>query len=682
MIKKINLTLICFVFAFANTYSQDTSKIKEEIVIAQMNYCITTLTNIIHNRSMAVLEHESDQLLNNLAMEPMIGLYEINDFRVELLDAIKSFEITEEERALLKRLQSMKRDNLKWTALSNAINPAMLLIGSNRSMMIQGAFQALLTSARSTIGYKAISLEEQEKELEALWELRKKDLEVINNIRIDALKIVFNLYGKYNLSENDRLTEDTANKFSTYTSEPDAARRVRLLEGSRDTYGKLASYYYHLGMAYIDLNDYDKAKTNFSIYLDLYEKAPILRYDEMSGCIALTRLAYEKDLSSTDKKHLINIALKNLPNNSAAVLQCAMIYIYELDDIVSGLELIRSGLDDPNASDKEILYLAAANLMPVINKYPQLKEDISSSFKTGNDISVNSYLIYLMNSKNNCWNDISKLLEFRDVSSRDWSHLGIGTDLNENLHIVLLSNLIYEPGDLYLYMETHNDKGVEIQEINPELANSVSIDDIERVDCFKENKNLMYLFFNVIVPDKVFTVKENIDYTKIKSGEYHRMSEFILSDGDIKEIIKFCKMHDYNQQEIDLICNKTDNGDKSEHTLADGATMKFSGDSLRYQAYHSKKQSGYYLRMVFSNGINIIYKYNPEDRNMSPYLYSLKDNIVFANNEVKEEYLCTVPPVEEPSIMSKMKTSVNEAGAKVGSFVKNIFSGKENTDNE
>ena len=101
------LTLIIFNASYTSAQSD------KDMVIAQMNYCITTLTNIVHNKSMTVLEHESDQLLNNLTMEQIIGLYEINDFRIELLDAVSRFEITEEERALLRRIQSIKRDNMK-----------------------------------------------------------------------------------------------------------------------------------------------------------------------------------------------------------------------------------------------------------------------------------------------------------------------------------------------------------------------------------------------------------------------------------------------------------------------------------------------------------------------------------------------------------------------------------------
>ncbi len=672
--KKI-LIFSVFTFATLTSHAQTPDTVDRNNVIAQMNYCITTLTNIIHNKSMAVLEHESDQLLNNLTMEQMVGLYEINDFRIELLDAVSRFEITEEERALLKRVQSMKRDNAKWTALSNALSPTMLLTGSGPGMGYQMAFQTLLTAARSVVEYKVAQGEQEIEELEAMWELRKEDMKVINDVRKSALNIVFNLYNKYHLNENDRLTEDTATKFSTYISDPNAAKRIRLLESYRSTYEKMASYYYHLGMAYVDVGNYEKAKTNFITYLNMYKQAPILRHDEMSGCIALTRLTYETNLSSSDKRYLVNIALKNLPSNSAAVLQCAMVLIYDIKDTESGLRLIQTGLDDPYASDKDLLYMAAANLMPVINKYPQLKKEIANSFQTENSMSVDTYITFLINAEDNCWNDLSNLINFRNVSSRDWSHLGIGTDLNENLHIIFPERYVYNVGDICLYIETHDKDGIEIQEMRPEFANGISIDDIEKVNCFKANKNLKYLFCNVIEPNSMFCIKDNIDYEKLKSGEYPHMFEFVLTDKDVNDIIKFCKKH--TQKETSLLCVDIDDEKYFKQNLDEEIVIKFYGDSLRYSPHHSAKQSGYYLRMSLSNGIIIMYKYNPHDKNLSPYFYSYEDKTVFINDVIKEEYLCTVPPIEGPTFMSTVKSTVSETGSKVGTYIKNVFSNKK-----
>ena len=150
------IILITFIIILP-AYAQDkTGNSKKDNVIVQMNYCINSLTNIIHNKSMSVLEHELDQLVNNLTMEQIIGLNEINDFRTDLIDAVGKFGITEEERNLIRRIQSIKRDNMKWAALSNALNPTMLLTGNGPGFGPQMAFQTLLTAARSVVQYKTV----------------------------------------------------------------------------------------------------------------------------------------------------------------------------------------------------------------------------------------------------------------------------------------------------------------------------------------------------------------------------------------------------------------------------------------------------------------------------------------------------------------------------------------------
>lgn len=668
-VLKLKLVLI-LVTVLANTFYVAAQPDKD-MVIAQMNYCINTLTNIIHNKSMTVLEHESDQLLNNLTMEQIIGLYEINEFRVELLDAVSRFEITEEERALLRRLQSIKRDNMKWAAISNALDPTMLLTGSaGPGMGYQLAFQALLTAARSAVEYKVMQGEQNIEELRAMWDLRKEDLKTINEVRKTALSIVFSLYNKYHLSENDRLTEATANLFSDYISEPDAAKRVRLLEDHRKMYEHMPDFYYHLGMGYVDLEQYDRAKPNFETYLELYGKAPILRYDEKSGCIALTRLTCETDLTNAEKRRLIDIALQNLPGNSAAILQCAMVYLYELEDAEKGLDLIRAGIDDPNASDHNLLFMAAAKLLPVLADYPAINASIQTAFCKESGLGLDSYVTYLINSKDNAWEDISEVISFGDVSSQKWYLMYlywmslVASDLNDELHIVLPERISYNIGDIFVYIEEYKDARCSIQQLRTMFSNGVTIDEIEDVDCFKANRDLKYLFFETLVPDKVFILKRNIDYEKIRKEEWPRMTDFYLSNGDIEDIVDFCENNSPESYDTDLVCERW-GGKYVDKGEIDGVKIRFAGDSLRYDPCQSVCQEGVYLRIVFANGINLMYRYDSDDEKLKPYLYIVDSRTVIADEKVDGEIECLVNEsdtlsVNNSSWWSKVKTDIRD----------------------
>lgn len=635
-LKCITAFLVLMYFS-VNIHCQ-TKPSKDETVIVEMNYCINTLTNIIHNKSMAVLEHESDQLVNNLTMEQIIGLHEIKDFRIDLMDAVSKFEITEEERSLMRRFQSIKRDNMKWSALSNALNPTMLLTvigrGKAKEIAIQLAYQVLLTAARSVVEYKTMKGEQNIEELQAMWELRKEDMQTINDLRKSAQGIVFELYNKYYLKESDRLTESTANLFNEYVSEADAAKRIRILEDNADTYSHIPEYYYHLGMAYLDKNLYSKAKSNFIKYLEMYQRTPFLRYDERSGCIALAMLTNESNLSETEKVSLINIALKNMPNNSAAILQCAMVYIYELKQNEAGFNLLRSGIDNLHATDKGILYMAVANLLPAMKEHKIIYNAISETLRKANDVSYDSFVTYLIHSNNNAWPSINSLNSFSKCYYRTWYSLWFGKSFSRNFHLNIPKSVVFNYNDFNIYTEEHDGDDVTIRQLKARYKYSITEDDINDVKCFKANKNLKYLYVETIEPG-VYKLKDNINIEKIKDESWPRQSEFVLSQDDIDDIVEFCEDNIDESNSIELVFKDI----KSSKQIVKGhknLDFEFYGDSLCYKPYHSTNQDGDYVRIIFNNGLQLMYKY--VNGTLQPYFYFDGSNEIYWNDDAKLEY--------------------------------------------
>lgn len=372
--KFILTTFAATICGFAS-FGQTTQE--KENIIVQMNYCINSLTNIANNQSMTVLTYESDQILNNLKITDIRGERELQNFRSELFDAIRNLQITEQEKDILKRVQDLKSKSLMWKSLSSALNPTMLIAGGGKPGP-QIAFQAIVTAARTAVDYQATKGENEIEELQAMWELKKKELEKIGELRSNALKITFSLYDKYHfLGEWDRLTEETAKQFNDIINEPKASKRARLLKENEKKFGMLPDYYYHLGMAYLgddaegkDAN-YKLAQPYLNKYLEKYRRTPIFRYDQKSGIVALTRLAYEQNLTSSKKEELIQTALKNLPNNGAALLQCALVYILELNKKDKGFELLRSGLDN-NYTNTEAILSTITFYIDDIKKYPTI----------------------------------------------------------------------------------------------------------------------------------------------------------------------------------------------------------------------------------------------------------------------------------------------------------------------
>ncbi len=678
--KRATFSILATLFLSSPIGAQETKEVDvaTDNVIAQMNYCITSLTNIINCKSIAVLEEESDNLINNLTMEQLIGLHEIKDLRIDLLDAISKFGITEQERLIIKRLQSIKRDNAKWQALANALRPTNLIMGPG--MGTQVAYQTMLTAARSVVEYRQAVGELEGEELNAMWNLRKEDLKTINNIRKQALGIIFDLYNKYHLEEGARLTEATAEQFTRYTTEVDPYKRIRLLKDNYNTYKFIGDYYYHLGMAYLDINDYTNAKENFSKYSVAYSKAPILRYDAKSGCIALAILQNERGLAKEEIEELINQALKNLPNNSAAILQCALTYI-NIGEEEKGFNLLRSNLDDPMASDKSITALACANLLAKIKRYPAVYNVVKNYFENGTYIDLDSYILYQINNSDNAWTNIAELFSFENITQKPWyQHMWLWNlffketpSLSKKLTLKLPKNITANTNDFFAYKEEHDKSTSRITQLNIEYQDAIPLKKIEKVKCFKEYDDLKYLFVNSIVPDELFILKEGIDIDKIKSEQYPRMSEFVLTESDIKKIVKFCTKNKDKTSVSRLRFKPYEETIVNKHS----ENIEFLGDSLAFEPIPFE-DGNTYVRYVFGSGVNILFKYDNDNKALIPYLYSYEGKSFFSSSEIEEDYnqkLISIYAQEEvkEGFFVRIWNGILNLATKAKDFIKNLF---------
>ena len=61
--KKYIYTLIAFSLSYTQVWGQSNSMTNDENVVAQMNYCINSLTNIVHNKSMSLIPQHFDLTL-------------------------------------------------------------------------------------------------------------------------------------------------------------------------------------------------------------------------------------------------------------------------------------------------------------------------------------------------------------------------------------------------------------------------------------------------------------------------------------------------------------------------------------------------------------------------------------------------------------------------------------------
>lgn len=243
-------TFLLLLTISASSMKAQTPSKEKELVIAQMNCCINSLTNIVQCNSIQVLDHETDLLLNNLTMTEIIGLEEVAKFRAEMIQRIGDLRITSQERRLMKRINLKRKNQMIWTAVGNSLDGFTFLLPFSRGIpkgkdaAIQAAIIGTLTAARSTIEYQRLSAEGEIEEMQQLWELRKSDLNAFTALQKEALELEFKLYQKFKLNEFDRLTETTASRFNEITATKDPDTRIRRLKDNEHVYSSMADYYW------------------------------------------------------------------------------------------------------------------------------------------------------------------------------------------------------------------------------------------------------------------------------------------------------------------------------------------------------------------------------------------------------------------------------------------------------
>ena len=538
-------------------------------IVEQLNYCYMALTNIINSKSMLQYETELDQLINNLTVENIADIDEIADFRESLMEVTSDLAINEEERKVLRRLNTIRRDNMKYQAISNALSIPMILVPGAGGTVVptpQLAFYALLSAARSAVDYTVQGNQLQAEEIQSFWELRKKDLESFKNLRLEAFRLLVQLYKKYNLKESDRLTEQTALLFSNIIQEGDASKRLRLLLDNKHTYASFIDWDYYVGMAYLDIKQKAEACRYLHSYIDRRQATPLFRIDSKLGISALTLLTYDAGLSTGAKMDMLTLAKNNLPENGASLNQIALLY-RQLGQSKEGFDLLRRGLDNERTTDKDLLVWTIVQGISVARPDAVSLKTIDRAVKSTSDISLNSYLSYLAASNTGGLpKELSTLISFDKFASRHFWGNGYvwiygwlaGPKLDyDNILLNINSNRYQlDISDLEVYQMRITGGDVKIREMVSQHEGAVTREELEdEFDFFKSYPKAIPVLFHPLQDDACYVVRQNIDFNTLTPGSslHDKLSAYgELSEDELQDIKEYCEDHQSKAQGIQL----------------------------------------------------------------------------------------------------------------------------------
>lgn len=677
---KSYLTIILFIIFSCNiAYGIDNQQ-----VISQMNYCINSLTRIINASSTEEIDHEINQILNNLTMEQIEGMDDINLFRMSLYNNAAEAQITQEERMLRKKLQQMKRDQAKWSAISGALDNAMMLIpGNGAKIGPQLAFYGIVTMVRSGVDYMNVTKSNDILEQAELWSLKKRDMQTWKSLRSAAQEIVYNIYNKYHLKEYDRLTEETSNLYYQIIKGSSPERRIRQLYDNSKIFSNQIDYYYYLGVSYYELKNYQKAEEYFKKYEEVYNNIKLFRHDEKSGLIALYRLEYLQNLTLDEQITLVNNVITNLPNNGLAYLTCALTLLGD-GQKETAATILRRALDNPNISNINEVMLGALKLLPQLNpKSPNYKSLLTSIGNYRSNYFIAGAVTDIYNDKRINWDFWNSSYVFNNFSYRPWYTGWLGTrQFDNNFEISTKGNLFSEQETkIYILHKTNGQKTLE--ELVWKYKYGVTQSKIlEKVKILSEHPELITIFFDIVIPDSIYYVKKNINYESLKQCDVNdpyiqqikeKLPQINLSydeqsaDGGLKKVVKknrkqieelakFLKKNQNKAPNRDiLVCSKSNSEERDIYYNLHSSiispkkisikyssvkkdskdTISFKGVNFMYSPIYNQLEDGTYALICRKSILDFvsIFKFDSGKNSMNIFAITLYNITYFKNSQ-------------------------------------------------
>lgn len=302
-----------------------------EKAIALINYYINIASSLEQSPSIEFCENKRNEILNNLKKGQFGNIPELKVALDGLKKALLDVEINEMDRAVYMQLTQLKRKNQSLQAVGNALSTPMSIFNGPSA-----GLNTILTLARAGVDLAVAKREQEIEDKEAMWSFDKDNKEtigtLINDIHSAASNYAsFNSYSR-NFPEKAILNPTTAKEYNTALADSRVRDMVNFLE-NQDNYKVLYDYDYHLGMGYIDLGMYNKAKTHLNSFLAKSHNS-IFIVDSKIGMVAMTRLLYEQtSINENEALYLIKKMIGtgnnegHLAYNDMAYIVASMTYL-------------------------------------------------------------------------------------------------------------------------------------------------------------------------------------------------------------------------------------------------------------------------------------------------------------------------------------------------------------------
>ena len=380
-------------------------------------------------------------------------------------------------------------------------------------------------------------------------------------------------------------------------------------------------------MGYIDMNNIPKAMDAFSQFEQKYKRAPIYRINEKSGLISLTKIAYLKNLTTSEIEKELSNALNNLPNNSMAIIQCALTYDNVLGNPRKAVSILRSALDNENTSEKAAIILVGSMILPKIPRQSTEYKEFTAAYANQNTIDLNAAINICIANKYDIFKFLDKNLLIQDPTYYPSPWVFVDPVFNDEMTFVLPLKYNIDVSNLNMTIEERKGDDIIVRKYDLADKNHIVLEKIQKVKAFKHNPDLKYLYMYSIGKDeKKFKIKDQVDYNAILNHKFPHNKEFILSDNDCKDIVKFLKDNENKSTKNEFIAKEIDSEVKSIKGIVQ--------EKAKAQA------DAKYLKLFFNDSrkTTICYKLDIDNNKLTPCYTQYQNKIFFVNKKFAEEF--------------------------------------------
>lgn len=496
---------------------------RKPIVIAHLNHYLNIMHSLNNNKDLSYLTYIKEQLYDNISDENSIE--ELDQLRVQIYNAVADLEINKREKDIYEQIRYLTIKNQKMASLNTALSNMSYLITSNgingsnglavgRTMVggtaaggavvfskaLSASVPAILILARAGVDYVASQRELKKSAILEEWKFKKTELEKMADLSMKNMTKKSEIYRKYELKDSNCINNILLEDFYNVLGDTIIKRRIKkFTESDSKKYEIIPDYFYYLGMDYVAVGEYLKAKPLFDKYHEYSEKTKVLKNDEKLGLIAMAQIAYESDEKEVNK--LSEKITQHLPNNEMGYLACIYKYL-ELGNQNKAYEYLSLGLSKTGEQNDILMEFAIRNMGSIMAYKETYSEMYDNYILKSEHLSLSNRLIceYYLYGKFSAPNSIFV------ITDGSW-YEPYTFNVESNLRSVLVEDSIKVFKQWGRNVFTYN---VTKNEIN--IENLVEeYDFLEDLDTNEQRKFISYFYSSIDEREEKFITRRNLN---------------------------------------------------------------------------------------------------------------------------------------------------------------------------